>query len=268
MKSSLPAWVLLSSTVSLAAAGDYSPSLDPSITGVLMDRGTGTRALTGDRGGAYLGVERISGDKVTGQAWIDEIRLDGSAIPVASLKNVRLLSLASHKLTFDAQPAVKGARDRIECGVNLVLKKGEVRIDATVCRWAGTPTPPPPPPRPGTPTKPPMVKPPPAPPPAKSVADLAALSRACKEVFDFDDEVRRCADLGVAMFEQSAWSSSTFLTIRACGDGLDFGDDGLACIELSTRATREPAATVRHCTTSEHFRDDQLACIAKHSAKP
>ncbi|MBP6630692.1 MAG: hypothetical protein KA297_14750 [Kofleriaceae bacterium] len=246
-----------------ARADAPAPIVDATVTSVIFDAGTGTRAVagdTGEAGGAYLGVERIASGRATGQLWLDQIALGTTMVPTRQFRNIRLTGLRGTSLTFEAQPRLKGARDVIQCSAVLQMKRGQVAIDRASCAWKG------PVPAPVTPT---IQAPPVAPPPpSRPVADLATIGRACKAAFDFEQNQRRCVDFAVAMFEQSRWARSTMSTIAACGDGFAHEDHGLWCLESASRATREPAQLVRYCTQQESFPSEQKACLSKYVTAP
>ena len=267
MKSLLAA-VVLTASAAPALAEHSLPVVDASVTSVVFDRGTQTRAIAGgDRDGAFLGIQRVVRGTITDEMSIEELPIGGDNVPLSELKNLRLVSLSGGALVFEVAPRVRGARATIQCTAQLAFEKRRVRVrsascnddaDATTSTSTSTYT------FTSTSTSDDGVgdhRP-------HGMSDLEAATTACGEAFEYSKDRKACVDTAIAP-TWGRFAASAPAAVGACKDAFDYSNDRLACVQFASRSTREPAALVSYCRGQNDYSKDRLACIEKYgSLKP
>src|SRR5687768_9659060 len=128
MKTSLTALVIASSSVLAVApaTAQVQAFIDTTLTGVIHDVGTGTRALAGvDAEGSYVAIERLAEGQVSSRVWMDQLQMGSARMSIRALRGVRLTRLEGDLLAFDADPTTEGA-ERVTCSARLKLRKGQL----------------------------------------------------------------------------------------------------------------------------------------------
>ena len=236
------------------AAADRQQMVDATVTSVVFDAGTRTRAVAGDDDGAFLALERVSRGRVTDQTWIRELPIGRSRVPLTEFKNLRLTSLVGTSLAFEIAPRLRGARRVIQCTAQLAFSRGRIQIRSTSCTQDQEPY---------------VPQPPPAPPPSSATMDeIKAASKACDQAFTFASDRKQCLDMTVEALPKSKFRDSMIKVVAACASGFTFGSSRKWCIETASRSTREPVELIRYCTAQHTFESDQKACLSKFAAMP
>ncbi|CAN5892426.1 hypothetical protein BH11MYX2_BH11MYX2_36610 [soil metagenome] len=235
-------------------------TIDATVTSVVSDAGSRTRAIAGEDRGGYLVLERIS-DRggASDQVWVDELPLGRSSVPLTELKNIRLLSIENKTLQFEANPRTKGGnRMTIACTANLEYSRGKVQITRANCTSGGQPYAP-------ELASGPTQQPPP-PPAAVSTKQLAALADACDSTFSFDSERKKCLDMSVEATKSGQFPASTGRVVSACATAFSFGSTRFSCMQSAFVSVREPAELISWCAGKFNFESERQSCISKYTA--
>jgi hypothetical protein len=225
-------------------------SIDPTVTSVVFDAGTQTRAIAGDRQGAYLIIERLT--QRGGQIGITELPLSGANVPMSEFKNLSLRSLKGTSLMFDIAPRRSGARADIQCSAQLAFGKGRVGIQQLSCTQGGQPYSPAP-------------QPAPAPPPPGDDASMEDIKRATEACNDFawaTSDRKKCLDSTLALMK-TRFKKSAIATLKACVDGFWATSSRQWCLDAVARSKREPPELIRYCTEQHWSESDRKECITK-----
>ncbi len=257
-----------------ADAKHLRSSVDPDVTSVVFDKGTRTRAVAGDRDGAFLVIERMRGERVTDMTPIVDLPIGRSMVPMTEFKDIVLTSLRGTSLEFQVEPRMRGARDKILCSATLEFDRGRAYVRSTSCTqnqqpYYGQTEPPAPPPPPYQ--QPPYV--PPRPPhnhPQTQISTetLRAATDACEEAFSFPSDRKKCLDQTIETLRRSSFRSSAIPAIEACEDAFSFPSDRHWCISAASSSQREPVDLIRYCADKQSFPSDRKTCITQFAATP
>ena len=253
MKASLATLVVIAAAS--PALADRQRMVDATVTSVVFDPGTRTRAVAGDDDGAFLALERVSRGRITDRTWITELPIGRSRVPLTEFKNLRLTSLTGASLAFEIAPRLRGARRAIQCTALLAFDRNRVQIRSTSCTQDSEPYIPQPPPAPVAP-------------PSASMEEIKAASKACDQAFTFSSDRKQCLDMTIDALPKSKFRSSVIKVVHACAAGFTFSSSRKWCIETASRSTREPVELIRYCTAQHTFESEQKACVSKFAAMP
>ena len=221
-----------------------SLSIDRTVTSVVSDPGTQTRAIAGDRRGAYLVIERLHDRRGSEQLRIVELPLGGRNVPLSAFRNLTLTSLKGSSLTF----ALSRGRSDIQCAATLAFGRGRVDVHQLSCSQAGQVYQPEPEPTPE--------------PQGPSMSDIKEASTACEKLGSFDSDRKKCVDLTLELMK-TRYRRTASATVAACVAGFSFTSERLWCLGAVAQTKRDPAELVRYCTEQSQWESERKQCVTK-----
>lgn len=249
-KASLATLVVVA--VASPALAERQPVVDVTVTSVVYDPGTHTRAIAGDDAGAFLAIERLARGRITDHTRITELPIGRARVPLTEFKNLRVTSLAGTSLVFELAPRMHGARRAIQCTAALALDRGRVQVRSTSCTQDDGPHA--------------VLPPPPATSPSQvTTAELKAASKACDAAFAYSSERKHCLDMTIDALAKSKFRRSVINTVSACASAFAYSSSRKWCIETASRSTREPVELIGFCKEQHAYESEQKACLSKYT---
>lgn len=247
------------------------PVIDVTVSGVIANKGTNTRAIAGENRGAYLAIERVFDGQMTSQVWVDQVQYMGRSQPLASFSNLRFSYFDTHELAFEA--LFLPNTTEVLCKSAFQYGNKKITSVATTCGPARAITPLPPVQPPIQPPVQPPIQPPVQPPivpmpvvPSRPVANLTELGNLCQQAFSFQSDRTACVEQARILVEETPYAASVKTVIAECGR-FTFTGDRTKCMIAATRMTREPGDTIRFCINSASFTTDRLTCLNNYTTR-